>query len=409
MKRPRIPLLPAAVAVLGVVILVGWGLRRSEAPVPVATVTQEAFSVWSEYEGRLESDRMVQIMSRMQGNATIVDLAPEGLAVRQGDLLVRFDSSQLEREIHKLESAEITARAELDSLKNATQPLEIRELEIKIADARAAWTDETEYLGMSRPMLKEGLVSEQEIAKQTLKVDQAKAQLENLEWKLKLTKTYLHPAALNQAQAKLTEARQELHFAQDQIAASVIKAAADGNPVYKSLYLAGEYRTVRIGDVVYPNQPFMALPNMGEMAVHIDVPEAELSRVIEGRDATIRLIAFPEIRMMGFVGSVGALAQTVPGQPAWQRYFHVIVRPKTAPSDPRLRPGMSVTVQVQAYVNPRATLVPRTAVGWDGDRPWALVRKGATLERRALTLGKADDKSYEVLDGLKPGETVVVS
>jgi multidrug resistance efflux pump len=409
MKKRWISPLPVALVILVAAVFLGWAMRSAEAPAPVATVTQEAFSVWSEYEGRLESEHMALVMSRFQGNATVVELAPEGLPVKDGDVLVRFDSSLLEREIHKLESEEVTARSAYESLKNATLPLEVRELEMKITEARTALNEETEYLEMSRPMSKEGLVSEQEIAKQTLKVDQARTQLQNLEWKLKLTKSYLHPAALDQAQAKVTAAQQELQFAREQIANCIIRATGDGNPVYRSLYIAGEYRTIRIGDVVYPNQPFMALPNMTELAVHIDVPEAELARVIEGRDATIRLVAFPEIRMNGFVSSVGSLAQAVPGQSAWQRYFHVIVRPKMPAADPRLRPGMTVTVQIQAYVNPRATLVPRTAVHWDGDRAWALTKKGSSIERRGLTLGRADDKSYEVLDGLKPGEIVIVS
>lgn len=409
MKKPRISPLVIVPVILIAAILLGWALRSREAPTPVATVTQEAFSVWSEYEGRLESEHMALIMSRFQGNATVVELAPEGLPVKEGDILVRFDSSLLEREIHKLESEEVTARSAYESLKNATLPLELRELEMKITEAQTALSEETEYLEMSRPMSKEGLVSEQEIAKQTLKVDQARAQLRNLEWKLKLTKSYLHPAALNQAGAKVTAAQQELEFAREQIANCIIRAAGDGNPIYKPLYISGEYRTIRIGDIVYANQPFMALPNMAELTIHIDIPEAELGRVIEGRDASIRLVAFPEIRMTGFVSSVGSLAQGVPGQPAWQRYFHVLVRPKSPSTDPRLRTGMTVTVQIQAYVNPRATLVPRTAVHWDGDRPWALVRKGSSIDRRALKLGRADDKSYEVLDGLKPGEIVLVS
>lgn len=408
MKKLRFPPLIVFSAMLMVVILLIWGLRRNESPVSTARVTQEAFAVWSAYEGRLEAQRTVLVMSHFQGNATIVELAPEGVRVKQGDVLARFDSSQLEREIHKLESEAVTARATLESLKNAVLPLEIRDLEMKIAESRTALNAETEYLDASRPMLQEGLVSEPEIAKQRLKVDQAKTQLESLEWKLKLTRSYLHPAGLRQAEAKVTAAEQELQFARSQIANSVVLAPGDGNPLYKPLYVAGEYRTVRIGDLVYPNQPFMAMPDMSELAVQIDVPEAELGRVLQGRQATIRLIAFPEIRMDGYVGSIGSIAQAVPGQSAWQRYFHVVVRSPSHASDSRIRPGMTVTVQILSYANPRATLIPRTAVSWDGDRPWTLARNGASFERKNLQLGRANDKSYEVLSGIEPGETVIL-
>lgn len=408
MKKPRVSPVAVFVAALAILVLLGLALRQGSEPASVAKVTQEAFAVWSEYEGRLEAERVVLITSHFQGNATIVDLAPEGARVKEGDVLVRFDASQLEREVHKLERNVTTARSEHESLKNAVIPLDRRDLEIKIAEARAGLQAETEYLEASRPMIKEGLVSEQEIAQQKLKVDQARTQLETLEWKLELTKTYLQPAALNQALAKLTEAEQDLQFARGQIENSVIRAPADGQTVYKPLYIGGEYRMVRIGDTVFPNQPFMALPNMSELIANIEVPEAELGRVIEGREATIRLVAFTDIRMAAFVGTVGSVAQAAPGQPAWQRFFHVVVRPKAPVADSRVRPGMTATVQIQSYVNPRATLVPRTAVVWEENHAWARVRTGSSIERRALRLGQANDRSYEVLEGLQPGETVIL-
>ena len=408
MKIPRIPPAIVIIAILLIVVMFGMVLRRGGPPASIAKVTQEAFAVWSEYEGRLEAERLVLVMSNFRGNATVIDLAPEGARVKRGDVLVRFDTSQLEREVHKLERDETSARSEFESLKNAVIPLELRDLEMKIMEARTVLSGETEYLEASRPMIKEGLVSEQEIAQQKLKVDQARTQLETLEWKLELTKTYLHPAALNQARAKLAEAEQDLQFARGQIENSIIRASADGNTVYKPLYLGGEYRMIRIGDTVFPNQPFMALPNMSELTVYVEVPEAELGRVLEGRDATIRLVAFPEIRLEGFVGSVGSIAQTPPGQPTWQRFFHVVVRLKSPAADPRVRPGMTVTVQIQSYFNPRATLVPRTAVFWEENRPWVRTRNGSSTERRLLRLGQADDKFYEVIDGLKPGETVIL-
>ena len=207
-------------------------------------------------------------------------------------------------------------------------------------------------------------------------MDQARTQLENLEWKLDLTRTHLHPAAPQQGPGQAGRGG----------AGSSIRPGAnreqrhpgppsDGNIVYKSLYVGGEYRTLRIGDTVFPNQAFMALPNMNESTVSAEVPEAELGRVLQGRNATIRLVAFPEIRLEGWVSSVGSIAQTPPGQPAWQRFFHVIIRLKSPADDPRVRPGMTVTVQILSYFKPQATLVPRAAVSWEEDRPWVRVKK----------------------------------
>ena len=58
MKKRWISPLPVALVILVAAVFLGWAMRSAEAPAPVATVTQEAFSVWSEYEGRLESEHM---------------------------------------------------------------------------------------------------------------------------------------------------------------------------------------------------------------------------------------------------------------------------------------------------------------------------------------------------------------
>jgi HlyD family secretion protein len=409
MKLPRISpalLVGSAIVIAG---LFAWVLLKpGVSPASMARVTQEKFAVWSEYEGLLEAEQQILVMSNFQGNATIIDLALDGAHVRRGDVLVRFDDSQLEREVYKLEREETIARSELESLKNAKIPFELRDLEMKIVEARTALQAENEYLESIRLLVKEELVSEPEIVQQQYKVDQIRKQLQTLEWKLGLTKTYLHPGDLRLAGAKLAAAEQDLRFARDQKKNSVILAPIEGNIVYKPIYVGGEFRLIRIGDSVFPNQPFMSLPNMKKLSVHVEVPEAELGSVLEGREAAVRLVAFPEIKLDGMVGSVGSSAQNPPGQPAWQRFFHVIIRIKSAVADLRVRPGMSVTVQILSYFNPRATLVPRTAVIWKDNQPWVGVMNDFSITHRLLKLGHADDRFYEVIAGLKPGETVIL-
>lgn len=59
---------------------------------------------------------------------------------------------------------------------------------------------------------------------------------------------------------------------------------------------------------------------------------------------------------------------------------------------------------------PETITVPRTAVLWPGLQPRVYVEKSAgTYQQRAVKLGRAGDDTWEVLEGLKPGERVVLS
>jgi multidrug resistance efflux pump len=410
MRRPALSL-----AVLGATLVAYWlvapptGSSPPSAPATArstAKVMREPLTVWATYLGRLEPKSPVVVMSWFRGNSTVVELAAEGARVSKGDVLARLDSSAVERDIVKLEKDHALAESELVSFRSAKAPLELQELLIKLNEARAAFAAEQNYLAAIAELAKEGVISRQEIAQQKDKVEALKTQVEKGEMQVRLTREYLHPSELKRAQARLAAAEHELMLARQQLRESVIRAPSDGLVIHMPLHVGNELRTLRAGDSLYPNLPFMMLHDMKELVVQGEVPEGELSRVQQGQEAIVTPLAYPELRLRAVVERISPMAKSAPGQPAWQKSFQFVVR-VLAP-DARLRPGMSVTTHVLAYHNPSAISVPRSAVSWHDGKPFAYVRTGEGSERRALRLGAGNDKLYEVLDGLQPGAEVAV-
>jgi len=223
---------------------------------------------------------------------------------------------------------------------------------------------------------------------------------------MRLTKEFLHPSELKRAQAKLASAEQELRLAREQLKNSVIFAPSEGIVVYKPLPIGTEFRMVRVGDTIYPNQPFMILPDMNDLIVHCEVPENELSRIQKGKVAFIQPLAYPDVKLQGIVETVGSMAQESPGRPPWQKFFHVVIGLKDI--DTRLRPGMSVITHILSYHNPDAIVIPRTSVKWEAGKPFVTVITHSSQQRRELKLGMSNEVSYEVLDGVKPGDEVLI-
>lgn len=404
MKLSRPGFAVGAVAILALASL-SLCRRPSTAPASAVAVTGP-IQVWSVYPGKLEARRVDVIMSKFNGSATIVDLAPEGQAVKQGDLLVRFDSSQVERDLLKLQRDFALARTDLERLQNAELPLELRDLEAQMLEAQAEHESERQYLEDSRDLLREELVSEQEIAQQKLKVEQLQAKRDKLETQLKLTREYLHPSALEKARATLASAEQEMLLARKQLENCTVTAPSDGVVVYRPLSVGGEYRTARVGDSLFKNQPFMILPDMRDLIVDCQVPEAELARVSLGAEVTITPLSFPELKLRGRVESIGSMATMMMDRPGWQRYFRAVIGLQDA--DPRLRSGMSVQAQVMSYQNANALLIPRSAVRMKDDAPYCLRLRGRDQVPQPLKLGWADLRNFEVLSGLEAGDTVLL-
>lgn len=368
------------------------------------TVTRGPLRVWSVYSGKLDARRVEVIMSKFQGLATIVEIAPEGQTVKAGDLLVRFDSSQVERDLVKLERDYQLAKTDLERLEKAEQPLELADLEARRSEAQAALEVEQQFLEDAAALLAEELIAPQEIDQQRRKVEQLRAALEKIEQRIALTRDFLHPAARERARATLAAAEQELALARQQWSNCTVYAPCDGVVVYRPLHVGGEFRAVRVGDGLYRNQPFMSVSDLREAVVEILVPEAELARVQPGCSAVISPISYPDVRLAGTVESVGSMAVAAVERPGWQRYFRAVIGLRE--SDPRLRSGMSVQAEILSYEKADALLVPRRFVRFEGGE--AFVRPGGReAGRRRIRIGWGDLRHFEVVEGLEVGDRIL--
>ena len=405
MSRRRVILISTVV-----IALAGIATRcafRSEADVgETVAIARGPIEIWSTYEGVLESRNVRNILSRLSGTTSIIDIAPEGSSVETGDLLVRFDSTVYDRDLLTAEREYTLTTSELEGLKQARLPLEIRDLELKLLQAQADLAAEEQFLEDSRELLAEGLIAEAEVAQQAKKVDSLRLQSGNVEQQLTLTRDYLHPAQIERAEAAARAAERTLAGLRQMVADCTMLSPGPGIVVYKPVHVGGEYRTIRVGDTIFRNQVIMALPDMTNLLVHIDVPESELALVGEGQRVVISPKAFPDLKLQGAVETVASIAQTRLDRPSWQKFFHATIALNET-SD-RLRSGMSVLCRILNEKKDDALLVPRRAVRWENEEPVCDVVRRGRIERRVLQLGKSDEQRFIVLAGIEEGERVAL-
>lgn len=392
----------APLACLAAALVAGCGKDRDE--FRTAEVTAGPLEVWTVFGGRIESADVRSVASDLNGPATLVELAGDGARVRAGDVLVRFDASQWERDLARLERDAVVARAELDSLVRAKLPLEQRELELREREADRACADERQSLADTRQLRSEELVSDQDVRQQEARAAAAEAALGAVREQILLTREHLHPAAVDRARATLSSAAQELDLARRQLSNCVVRAPLDGIVAYKPLAVGGEFRAVRTGDTVYRNQPFLVLPNMSNLVVRCSVPESEMGRIALDAPAEVTVAACPDLALAGKVESIGAMALGDGGGRGAAPYFPAAIRLPRA--DPRLRHGMSARARVLTYAAPEAVRVPRAAVTWKGGQAACRRLKDGRLEEVVFRAGWANDAHVEALDGLKPGDRV---
>ena len=391
-----------ALGLAAILLSTGCGRSGGEAP-RLAAAARGPIRMTVPFQGELEARRVEMITVGIQGSAVLAALAPEGARVEKDGLLARFDAAQIEQDLARQESDLVRARQELESLEKAELPLEILELESKARDARAEYAAEERFLDSVRDLAARGLMSTGEVARQEEKVAALETRAGQVEERVELTRRHVHAARLAKARAALAAAEQQRDFTARQLALCEVRAPVAGVATLLPLPVGGEYRTAHVGDTLFHNQAFLCLPDPTEYVVRGFIGEAELPWVKPGKAVLAVPAAFPQIRLAGRVESVGGLAQTRPGQPAWRKYFPVQIA-LDAFSEP-MPVGISVRADIVAGESTQALLLPREAVTWRAGQ--AFVRR-PTGEDQVVETGLADDWNVEITDGLEEGAQVLL-
>ena len=385
-------------------ILLGAGCGPNGGAAPrTATAARGAIRMTVPFQGELEARHVEMVTVGVQGSAVLTELAPEGTRVEKDGLLARFDAAQIEQDLARQENDLVRARQELESLEKAELPLELLELESKARDARAESEAEDRFLDSVRALAARGLMSTGEVARQEEKAAALEMRAGQEQERVELTRRHVHAARLAKARAALAAAEQQRDFTARQLALCEVRAPVAGVATLLPLPVGGEYRAAHVGDTLFHNQAFMCLPDPAEHVVRGYIGEAELPWVKPGNAVAAVPAAFPQVRLAGRVESVGGMAQTRPGQPAWRKYFPVQIALE-AFSEP-LPVGISVRAEIVAGESPNALLLPREAVRWRAGQAF-VCRPGG--EEQAVETGLADDRNVEIMNGLEAGAEVLL-
>lgn len=383
-----------------VLLLVGCGRRGIEAP-RTAVATHGAIRMTVPFQGELEARHVAVIADGVQGSSVLAELVSEGTQVKAGDLLARFDASQIEQDLARQENELVRARQELESLEKAELPLELLDLESKRMDAHAELEAEERFLKSARGLKERGLMSEGEVAQQERKVEGLKARSDQMETRLDLTRKHVHTARLAKARAALEAAERQRDFTARQLDLCTVRAPVAGVATLVPLPVGGEYRTAHVGDTLFLNQIFLCLPDPAEHVLRGYIGEAELPWVKSGNAVAAIPAAFPNVRLVGRIESVGGMAQTRPGQPVWRKYFPVLVALDSV-SEP-MPIGISVHAEIVAGEASQALLLPRESVEWRAGQSFVQRSSGETV---AVQTGLTDATRVEIVSGLAEGDEV---
>ena len=383
--------------VAGAVLVVAavWGAWLfMRGPVIDAVTVQSAPLVRTlQFSARVATLSRVEVGSTITGRVAQV-LVNEGAAVRQGDVLLRLESDELDAAWAQAQAAQQQAQARLAGLRSTGRSAASAAVAQADATLRAAAAE----LARTEQLVAQGFLSAARLDDARRAV--AVAQAQQASARAQTQAVGESGTELAQAQAQLAVAQAASAAALARQAQASVRAPADAQVLL---------RTVEPGQIVQPGRALMALALAGPTQLSAQVDERFLDQLRPDQTAAVVADAFPAQRFMARVLSIAPAVDAQRG--AIEVRFALV---EAAPA--YLREDMTLSVEVETARRDSALVLPLAALrdgstsapGDTGAAGYVLVRVDGRAQARDVRLGLRTLDAVEVLEGLAAGDEVLL-
>ena len=351
------------------------------------------------FPGKAEASRNVTLAFQVPG--LIVKLpVKEGQKVAKGDVIAQLRQDEFDARLKTLQGQLDQSRAGLRSLRQGARPEEQLRLEAQVRAAEARLVNARAAFERYERGLKSNVVarSDYDAAESAYRVarEEHKSAIQLLE-----SGTIARAEDIEAKEAEVRGLEGRVVEANLQLADSTLRAPYDG---------VIAQRFVEEKQNILAKAPVVRFQDVDEIEVAVDVPETVMAADIRLADIVQLVAEFSGAPGLQFPVQIREVAQVA--DPVTQT-FRVRAAAKTPP-DVRILPGMTATVTAtyrRASILGNRVLVPIAAVAQQpsGDQvAWVLGSEG-TVAPRPVKLGAATGERIEILEGLQPGDRVVVA
>jgi RND family efflux transporter MFP subunit len=328
----------------------GWlGLpdsgRRESGPL-TATATRDAVESKLMLSGEVTPAFQVEVRPEVGGKVKKIHVVP-GQHVSAGDLLVTIDDTDLLNE-------KASAETEIDGAR------------IEVAKTRGNYD-------RANSLFKEKLISKEVFA--------------NLEADFKISENMLEKAG------------RKLQTVNDRLSKTRVLAPADGTILDVNV---NEGQVVVGAASVNSGTVLLLFADLTRLLINAHVNQLDAARLSVGQEMAIRFAdeeAGNMIARIEFIAPVATVKNNIKG-------FEV--QALIGENAGRLKPGMSVSMDVPVGRADQVVTVPVSAVFKEKDGKVVYVRKGDGIERRKVAVGLTDMSRAEIKSGLDEGEEILL-
>ncbi|MGE5338378.1 MAG: efflux RND transporter periplasmic adaptor subunit [Gemmatimonadota bacterium] len=205
-------------------------------------------------------------------------------------------------------------------------------------------------------------------------------------------------AALRAQDAAVDAARAQLEQTQLQLADAVVRAPIAGQVAR---------RLVQPGEKVAFDAALLTIVDLSELEVQAQAPVSDVAQIAHGAQVDIEIEGLAGRNFTGRVDRINPAAE------AGSRTIHVYVRLPNERTDQDwlLRAGMFARVHMHVGADREVPALPLSAIRSDTGQPSVWILADGKLMRRAVELGRRDERAQqvEIVGGVAPTDRVLAT
>ena len=156
-----------------------------------------------------------------------------------------------------------------------------------------------------------------------------------------------------------------------------------------------------LGELVQPDKPVFSIADLSTVWIEANLFEKDLARVRTGAKASVVVGAYADQR---FPGTLTYISDTVEAESRTVKARIEVPNPQA-----RLKPGMFATAYLDTVSTQAAIAVPSEAIVLLDGKASVFVEENGRYVPRAVAAGTGGGTVVPIVEGLSPGESVVVA
>jgi HlyD family secretion protein len=337
--------------------------------------------------GTLVPEEIRWVAARTQGRVDRIVLRP-GATVKADSVILVLTNPDVEQKAADADSQLKAAEAELVNLK-VTLERDLLQAEATAAAAKAEYEQAKLRAEVNEQLLKDGLVSTLEVRLLKVTAQQAETKNNIEEKRYNFAKESTTPQ-LFVKQAQVDQLRAQARLRHDELDALAVRAGMDG--VLQVL-------PVEVGAQVQPGQNIARVADPARLKAEVRVAETQ------AKDIQIGQLASIDTRNGVVEGRVARV------DPSVQSGTVTVDVTLTGELPRGARPDLSIDGTIELERLDNVVFVGRPAFGQEKSKVgiFRLESDGVYATRTPVTLGRSSVNTIEIVDGLAPGDRVILS